>query len=246
MDPDTYEVRPRYALAVCDVGRAIHPTLCKGQIEGGTLQAVGFATIEEIKMEDGRYLNDRLATYLIPTIKDSPMIEVELLEKQFDGGPFGAKGIGELPMDGAAPAVVGAIENATGIAVDEIPATPERIFAAAKGRAPGDVLYVHRQRHRAHDRGGTDGAAARCAARAAAPHRHQRRVRRRGVRRLHGPPGRVPVLSCLVRSVSAKDVTCRRSRYRRSGTGFLDRFVDSGGVQCGACTPESSSRPGHC
>jgi CO/xanthine dehydrogenase Mo-binding subunit len=137
VDPDTYDVRARYALAVCDVGRAIHPTLCKGQIEGGTLQAIGFATIEEIKMEDGRYLNDRLATYLIPTIKDSPMIEVELLEKQFDGGPFGAKGIGELPMDGAAPAVVGAIENATGIAVDEIPATPERIFAAASRKSAG-------------------------------------------------------------------------------------------------------------
>jgi CO/xanthine dehydrogenase Mo-binding subunit len=137
VDPDTYEVRPRHALAVCDVGRAIHPTLCKGQIEGGTLQAIGFATIEEIKVADGRYLNDRLATYIIPTIKDSPVIEVELLEKQFDGGPFGAKGIGELPMDGAAPAVVGAIENATGIAVDEIPATPERILAASRKNQAG-------------------------------------------------------------------------------------------------------------
>jgi CO/xanthine dehydrogenase Mo-binding subunit len=136
VDPDTYEVRPRHAFAVCEVGKAIHPTLCKGQIEGGTLQAIGYATIEEIKVADGRYLNDRLATYIIPTIKDSPVIEVELLEKGFDGGPFGAKGIGELPMDGAAPAVVGAIENATGIAVDEIPATPERILAAS-GRNSG-------------------------------------------------------------------------------------------------------------
>jgi CO/xanthine dehydrogenase Mo-binding subunit len=132
VDPDTYEVRPREALAVCDVGKAIHPTLCKGQIEGGTLQAIGYATIEEIKVAGGRYLNDRLATYIIPTIKDSPLIEVELVERAFDGGPFGAKGIGELPMDGAAPAVVGAIENALGIAVDEIPATPERILAASR------------------------------------------------------------------------------------------------------------------
>jgi CO/xanthine dehydrogenase Mo-binding subunit len=136
VNPDTYEVRPRHAVAVCDVGRAIHPTLCKGQIEGGTLQAIGYATIEEIKVVDGRYLNDRLATYIIPTIKDSPPIEVELVEKAFDGGPFGAKGIGELPMDGAAPAVVGAIENATGIAVDEIPATPERILAASGRNGP--------------------------------------------------------------------------------------------------------------
>ena len=107
VDPDTYEVRPRHAVAVCDVGKAIHPTLCKGQIEGGTLQAIGYATIEEIKVSDGRYINDRLATYIIPTIKDSPLIEVELVERAFEGGPFGAKGIGELPMDGAAPAVVG-------------------------------------------------------------------------------------------------------------------------------------------
>jgi CO/xanthine dehydrogenase Mo-binding subunit len=130
VDRDTFDVRPRFAFAVCEVGKAIHPVLCKGQIEGGTLQSIGYATMEEIKVQDGRYLNDRLATYIIPTIKDSPRIEVELLERAFEGGPFGAKGVGELPMDGAAPAVVGAIENATGIVVDEIPATPERILAA--------------------------------------------------------------------------------------------------------------------
>jgi CO/xanthine dehydrogenase Mo-binding subunit len=134
VDKDTFDVRPRFALAVCEVGKAIHPVLCKGQIEGGTLQSIGYATMEEIKVKDGRYLNDRLATYIIPTIKDSPRIEVELVERAFEGGPFGAKGIGELPMDGAAPAVVGAIENATGIVVNEIPATPERILAA-KGAA---------------------------------------------------------------------------------------------------------------
>ncbi|MGH9331773.1 MAG: xanthine dehydrogenase family protein molybdopterin-binding subunit, partial [Vicinamibacterales bacterium] len=139
VDPDTCDVRPRRAVAVCDVGKAIHPTLCKGQIEGGTLQAIGYATMEEIKVTDGRYLNDRLATYLIPTIKDSPVIDVELVERAFDGGPFGAKGIGELPMDGAAPAVVGAIENATGIVVDEIPATPERILAASEAGGRGSA-----------------------------------------------------------------------------------------------------------
>jgi CO/xanthine dehydrogenase Mo-binding subunit len=134
VDPDTYDVRPRRAVAVCEVGTAIHPILCRGQIEGGTLQAIGYATMEEIKLEQGRYLNDRLATYIIPTIKDCPVIDVELIERPFDGGPFGAKGVGELPMDGAAPAVVGAIENATGVSVDEIPATPERIVQALGAR----------------------------------------------------------------------------------------------------------------
>jgi CO/xanthine dehydrogenase Mo-binding subunit len=85
--------------------------------------------MEEVKMDEGRYLNDRLATYIIPTIKDSPEIDVHLLEQPYEGGPFGAKGVGELPMDGGAPAAVAAVESATGIWADEIPATPERLVA---------------------------------------------------------------------------------------------------------------------
>jgi CO/xanthine dehydrogenase Mo-binding subunit len=128
VDPDTLAVRPVQVTAVCEVGRAIHKTLCAGQIEGGTLQALGWALMEEVKLQDGRYLNDRLATYIIPTIRDSPRIAVHLLEQGWDGGPFGAKGVGELPMDGGAPAAAQAIENATGIAVTAIPATPERLL----------------------------------------------------------------------------------------------------------------------
>lgn len=128
VDPDTYAVRPRRVTAVCEVGRAIHPRLCAGQVEGGTLQAVGWALVEAVKMEGGRYLNDRLATYIIPTIQDAPALDVHLLERPWEGGPFGAKGMGELPMDGGAPAVAQAIENATGLGVDAIPATPERLL----------------------------------------------------------------------------------------------------------------------
>jgi CO/xanthine dehydrogenase Mo-binding subunit len=128
VDPDTLAVRPVQVTAVCEVGRAIHKTLCAGQIEGGTLQALGWALMEEVKLQDGRYLNDRLATYIIPTIRDSPPIDVHLLEQAWEGGPFGAKGVGELPMDGGAPATAQAIENATGIGVTAIPATPERLL----------------------------------------------------------------------------------------------------------------------
>jgi CO/xanthine dehydrogenase Mo-binding subunit len=130
VDPDTLAVRPLAVTAVCEVGRAIHKTLCAGQIEGGTLQALGWALLEEVKLQDGRYLNDRLATYIIPTIKDTPRIDVHLLERAWEGGPFGAKGVGELPMDGGAPAALQAIENATGLAMAEIPATPERLMRA--------------------------------------------------------------------------------------------------------------------
>ncbi len=128
VDPDTLAVRPVRVTAVCEIGRAIHPVLCAGQIQGGTLQAVGWALLEEIKMKDGHYLNDRMATYIIPTIEDSPRIDVHLLESGWEGGPFGAKGVGELPMDGGAPAILQAIENATGIVPTAVPATPERLL----------------------------------------------------------------------------------------------------------------------
>jgi CO/xanthine dehydrogenase Mo-binding subunit len=136
VDPHVLEVRATRATAVCDVGRVIHPGLCLGQVEGGTLQSLGYALCEEIKTEHGRYLNDRLATYIIPTAKDSPIIDAVLLEHPWAGGPFGAKGVGELPMSGGAPATLQAIENATGIALEALPATPEALLQAlSQGRA---------------------------------------------------------------------------------------------------------------
>ena len=138
VDLDTGEVTVRDVVSADDAGRIIHPVLAEGQVEGGTLQAVGYATIEEIKLIDGRYLNDRLATYLIPTSLDAPRIESILIEKPFSGAPHGAKGIGELPMDVGAPAVVAAIHDATGVWIHDLPATPERILAALTGApAPG-------------------------------------------------------------------------------------------------------------
>jgi CO/xanthine dehydrogenase Mo-binding subunit len=130
VDLDTAEVFVRDVIAVDDVGKVIHPILCEGQVEGGTLQAVGYATIEEMKLLDGKYLNDRLATYLIPTALDAPHIRAILVEAPFSGAPHGAKGVGELPMDVAAPAVVAAIHDATGVWIHELPASPERILAA--------------------------------------------------------------------------------------------------------------------
>jgi CO/xanthine dehydrogenase Mo-binding subunit len=133
VDLDTAEVFVRDVIAVDDVGKVIHPILCEGQVEGGTLQAVGYATIEEMKLQDGRYLNDRLATYLIPTALDAPHIRSILVEAPFSGSPHGAKGVGELPMDVGAPAVVAAIHDATGVWIHDLPATPERILAAMHG-----------------------------------------------------------------------------------------------------------------
>jgi CO/xanthine dehydrogenase Mo-binding subunit len=135
VDLDTGEVHVRDIVAADDVGRVIHPILAEGQVEGGTLQAVGYATIEEIKLRDGRYLNDRLATYIIPTSLDAPRISTILVEAPYSGAPHGAKGLGELPMDVGAPAVVAAIHDATGAWITELPASPERILAGLTGEA---------------------------------------------------------------------------------------------------------------
>ncbi len=133
VDLDTGEVAVRECVSANDMGTVIHPVLAAGQIEGGTLQAIGYATIEEMKLTDGRYLNDRLATYLIPTSLDAPHLRSIFVEKPFSGVPHGAKGIGELPMDVGAPAVVAAIHDATGIWIHDLPATPERILAGLTG-----------------------------------------------------------------------------------------------------------------
>jgi CO/xanthine dehydrogenase Mo-binding subunit len=138
VDLDTGEVAVTDIVAADDIGTVIHPVLAEGQVEGGTLQAVGYATIEEMKLRDGRYLNDRLSTYIIPTSLDAPRITTILVEAPFPGAPHGAKGVGELPMDVGAPAVIAAIHDAAGVWIDELPATPERILAAlaAIGRPP--------------------------------------------------------------------------------------------------------------
>jgi CO/xanthine dehydrogenase Mo-binding subunit len=132
VDMDTYEVTTLKITTAQDIGRAIHPVLATGQIEGGTLQAVGYGLFEELVWDRGRVVNNRLTNYIIPTSLDAPEMETILVEKEYPHGPFGAKGVGELPMDGAAPAIAAAIFNATGAFVTEIPVTPERLLAAVE------------------------------------------------------------------------------------------------------------------
>jgi CO/xanthine dehydrogenase Mo-binding subunit len=137
VDVDTGAVRVRSVVQAVDAGRIVNPVLAEGQVEGGTLQAVGYATIEEIGVDDGRYRNDRLATYLIPTSLDAPRIETILVERPFSGVPHGAKGLGELPMDVPAAAVVAAIHDATGVWITNLPATPEKVLTAILAHESG-------------------------------------------------------------------------------------------------------------
>jgi CO/xanthine dehydrogenase Mo-binding subunit len=132
VDLDTYEVRVLDFVQAADVGKAINPIQCKGQLEGGTLQAIGWALCEDIVWKDGAILNPRMTNYIIPTALDAPPFETILVECPFPLGPGGgAKGIGELPMDGGAAAVAAAIEHACGIAMQHLPLTPERLLEEA-------------------------------------------------------------------------------------------------------------------
>ena len=126
VDPDTFEVRPLKLTAVQEFGRPIHPALAQGQIEGGTAQGLGYALLERVVMRNGAMANAQLTNYTIPTTLDMPELDVVMLENRYPGGPFGAKGLGELPIDGPAPAVVNALRS-LGFDVREIPATPELI-----------------------------------------------------------------------------------------------------------------------
>ena len=130
MAPATSEVRPTNVTVVQEFGRPIHPALAQGQIEGGTVQGLGYALLEHVVMRDGAMANSTLTNYTIPTTLDTPPLDVVMLENHFDGGPFGAKGLGELPMDGPAPAVVNAIRY-LGLDLREIPAIPETLIACA-------------------------------------------------------------------------------------------------------------------
>jgi len=131
VDLDTFEVKVLNFWSAADVGKAIHPLMCKGQLEGGSLQAIGWALSEEVVWKAGAIVNPRMTNYIIPTALDAPPFETFLVEAPYEHGPSGgAKGIGELPMDGGAPAVAAAVEHATGLIINHLPLTPERLFAA--------------------------------------------------------------------------------------------------------------------
>jgi CO/xanthine dehydrogenase Mo-binding subunit len=131
IDRDTWEVRPISFLTVHEIGKAIHPMLATGQIEGGSAQGLGYALLEDVVMRDGRMANASLTNYIIPTTLDSPEMRVIMLENPYAGGPFGAKGVGEMPIDGPAPAVLNALRDA-GFELFAIPATPEKLMRASR------------------------------------------------------------------------------------------------------------------
>jgi len=127
-DQLTYEAHVEDFVALQEVGRVLNPVLAAGQIEGGVAQAIGFTLFENVVWKDGRMANNQMTNYIIPTPADIPPIRVYFEENPYAYGPGGAKGIGELPMDGAAPAILNALENATGVSFNRVPLMPEMLM----------------------------------------------------------------------------------------------------------------------
>ncbi len=134
VDTQTGEIQVERLLMVVDCGRVINPITAAGQVEGGMSQALGFALMEEMLFDsNGQPLNPNLSRYKIPRAVDSPAMDVIFVQTDEPTGPFGAKSVAEISIDGVAPAVASAIHDATGVWMRELPFTPERVLSALRG-----------------------------------------------------------------------------------------------------------------
>jgi CO/xanthine dehydrogenase Mo-binding subunit len=129
VDVETGFIKILRVVSADDVGQAINPTLVQGQIEGAVVQAEGYAMIENFISRNGHILTDQFSTYLIPTVLDIPdSVESVIVEVAEPNGPYGARGLGELPFLPVAPAIAAAVHDAIGVWFNELPLTPERIL----------------------------------------------------------------------------------------------------------------------
>jgi CO/xanthine dehydrogenase Mo-binding subunit len=137
IDTETGQIRIPRVVCASDVGKAINPQLVEGQIEGGVVQALGWATMENFITQSGHAVTNRLSTYLIPTALDVPnQIEAAILESPDPRGPWGVRGMGEMPFIPLAPALAAAVHHATGVWFNEFPLTPETVLQGLQKSGP--------------------------------------------------------------------------------------------------------------
>jgi len=148
VDLTAYSVSVDDFVALQEVGRVLHPVLATGQITGGIAQAIGLSLYEKVIWQNGRMQNSQMTNYIMPTSSDLPPIRVFFEELGNIHGAFGAKGIGELPMDGPAPAIANAVEDALCAPCDSVPLLPEDIFdiLSAKPRPDDAALSADGRR----------------------------------------------------------------------------------------------------
>ena len=138
VDTTTWEVKVEAFVTGQEVGRVLNPNLAAGQIEGGVTQGLGWALWEKVDTVEGRMANNQMTNYIVATALDLPRIQVRFEENPYAGGPGGAKGLGELPMDGPAPAVLNAVQDALGgVELGTVPLTPERLLEAMEAHHGG-------------------------------------------------------------------------------------------------------------
>ncbi|MCZ7543601.1 MAG: molybdopterin-dependent oxidoreductase [Anaerolineae bacterium] len=138
VDTETGQVTVERLLMAVDCGVAINPITAAGQVEGGMTQALGYAVSEEMAYDaEGRLVNARFGPYRIFAADEMPALEVILVESYEPSGPYGAKAVAEIPKDGVAPAIASAIHDATGVWINELPFTPERVWRALQQAGPG-------------------------------------------------------------------------------------------------------------
>ena len=134
VDCDTYAITPLKSTVSAEIGRAVNPIQVQGQFEGGALQSYGWSTIEDLSLTpEGTYHTGHLNGYVIPTTLDTPKFDLRIFEEPCPTGAYGAKGIGELAMDGGAPAMAAAVQNALGVFADRLPLTGEELYRLMKG-----------------------------------------------------------------------------------------------------------------
>jgi CO/xanthine dehydrogenase Mo-binding subunit len=136
VDTVTYSAEVEDFWAVQEVGRVLNPVLAGGQIEGGVAQGIGYALYEKVLLQSGHMVNNQMTNYIMPTAEDVPPIHVYFVEIPFSHGGYGAKGIGELPHDGPAPAILNAIRDAIGVSFTSIPLLPEDLFQGLAASQP--------------------------------------------------------------------------------------------------------------
>jgi putative selenate reductase molybdopterin-binding subunit len=131
VDVETGQLTVERVLMAVDCGRVINPLTAAGQVEGGLIQALGFAHCEDMVFDaDGRLVNARLGPYRVYKSDETPAVDVIFVQTDEPSGPFGAKSVSEIPMDGTAPALASAIHDATGVWMRQVPFTPERVWRA--------------------------------------------------------------------------------------------------------------------
>jgi CO/xanthine dehydrogenase Mo-binding subunit len=135
VDPGTGQVQVLRYVGAHDVGFAVNPDLAAGQIQGGAVQGIGMGLMEEIIYQDGKVQNNNWTDYKLPTIFDVPEVEAILVQHPVEGGPFGAKGLGEPPVIPGPAALANAVSRASGVRLRSLPITPEKVLLARRQAA---------------------------------------------------------------------------------------------------------------